>query len=205
MIEEVQANLYKIEIPLPNNPLKAINSYVIKNSERNLIIDTGWNQDECMNAMQAGLRRLGVDVRETDFFITHLHSDHLGLVSNLATKTSKIYFNQPDADWMNSGFTLNDLIHFARLNGFPESELEEILHSHPGFKYRLEGDINFHILRENEPFVLETTYSIVLKPLGILRGICAFTNLIRKSSWPGIIFLIELLQTFNYGLMSGIP
>jgi glyoxylase-like metal-dependent hydrolase (beta-lactamase superfamily II) len=150
MIEEVQANLYKIEIPLPNNPLKAINSYVIKNSERNLIIDTGWNQDECMNAMQAGLRRLGVDVRETDFFITHLHSDHLGLVSNLATKTSKIYFNQPDADWMNSGFTLNDLIHFARLNGFPESELEEILHSHPGFKYRLEGDINFHILREND-------------------------------------------------------
>jgi len=71
MIEEILANLYKIEIPLPDNPLKALNSYVIRNSERNLIIDTGWNQEECMNAIQTGLRELGVDIRKTDFFITH--------------------------------------------------------------------------------------------------------------------------------------
>ena len=83
MIEEILANLYKIEIPLPESPLKALNSYVIKNSERNLIIDTGWNQEECMNAMQTGLKELGVDLRKTDFFITHLHADHLGLVSTL--------------------------------------------------------------------------------------------------------------------------
>ena len=55
MIEEILANLYRIEIPLPQSPLKALNSYVIKNPERNLIIDTGWNQEECMNAMQTGL------------------------------------------------------------------------------------------------------------------------------------------------------
>ena len=41
MIEEVLPNLYKMEIPLPRNPLKAVNSYVIKNNERNLMIDTG--------------------------------------------------------------------------------------------------------------------------------------------------------------------
>jgi len=46
MVEEILSNLYKIEIPLPKNPLKAINSYVIKNSGRNLIVDTGWNQKE---------------------------------------------------------------------------------------------------------------------------------------------------------------
>ena len=28
MIEEILANLYKIEIPLPKSPLKALNSYV---------------------------------------------------------------------------------------------------------------------------------------------------------------------------------
>ena len=41
MIDEVYPNLYRIEIPLPRNPLKSLNSYVIKGSSRNLIVDTG--------------------------------------------------------------------------------------------------------------------------------------------------------------------
>lgn len=80
MIQEIFKNIYKIEIPIFNSPLKALNSYVIKGLERSLIIDTGLNQEECMNAMQAGLREIGVDLRETDFFITHIHPDHIGLV-----------------------------------------------------------------------------------------------------------------------------
>jgi glyoxylase-like metal-dependent hydrolase (beta-lactamase superfamily II) len=107
MIEQILANLNKVEIPLPKNPLKTINSYVIKNSELNLIIDTGWNQEETMNAMQTGLRELGVDITKADFFITHLHPDHLGFVSNLATRNSTIYFNQKDEDRYNSGIQLN--------------------------------------------------------------------------------------------------
>jgi glyoxylase-like metal-dependent hydrolase (beta-lactamase superfamily II) len=150
MIEEIMANLYRIEIPLPKSPLKALNSYVIKNTERNLIIDTGWNQEECMYAMQTGLRELGVDIRKTDFFITHIHSDHLGLVSNLITDTSMIYFNQPDADWFNSGIHLDDFVIFARLNGYRENELQEALHSHPGFKFRSKGNLVFHILKEGD-------------------------------------------------------
>jgi glyoxylase-like metal-dependent hydrolase (beta-lactamase superfamily II) len=150
MIEEILSNLYKIEIPLPNNPLKAINSYVIKNTDRNLIIDTGWNQEECMEAMQAGLTELGVDIRKTDFFITHLHADHFGLVSNLVTDTSKIYFNHPDADRFRSGFSLDDFINFARLNGYPENELQTALQNHPGLKFRAKADLAFHILKEGD-------------------------------------------------------
>ena len=150
MIEEILENLYKIEIPLPDNPLKALNSYVIKSSERNLIIDTGWNQEECMNAMKAGLREIEIDLMKTDFFITHFHADHLGLVSSLVTDTSKIYFNQPDADQFNSGFSVDEFLNFARLNGFPENELQAIRHSHPGFKFRSEENIPFHILKEGD-------------------------------------------------------
>jgi glyoxylase-like metal-dependent hydrolase (beta-lactamase superfamily II) len=150
MIEEILANLYRIEIPLPRSPLKSLNSYVIRNAERNLIIDTGWNQEECMTAMQAGLKELGVDVRRTDFFITHLHADHFGLLSDLVTETSKIYFNQPDADRFRSGFRLDDFAHFARLNGYPESELQASLQSHPGFKFRPKQNLGFHILKEGD-------------------------------------------------------
>jgi len=150
MVEEILANLYKLEIPLPKSPLKALNSYVIKNTERNLIIDTGWNQEECMYAMQTGLRELGVDTRKTDFFITHLHADHFGLISDLITDTSKIYFNQPDADRFKSGFRWDDFVDFARLNGVPENELQAIRQSHPGLKFRAKEGLAFHILREGD-------------------------------------------------------
>jgi hypothetical protein len=59
MVEEVLTNIYRIEIPLPGNSLKAINSYVVKDSTRNLIIDSVLNRRECGDAMKAGLAELG--------------------------------------------------------------------------------------------------------------------------------------------------
>ena len=88
MIEEIVPDLYRIEIPLPGNPLKSLNSYLIRTPERFLIVDTGMNRDECFHEMQAGLEMLSVDLYKTDFFITHLHSDHLGLTSRLATSSA---------------------------------------------------------------------------------------------------------------------
>jgi glyoxylase-like metal-dependent hydrolase (beta-lactamase superfamily II) len=154
MVEEILTNLYKIEIPLPKSPLKSLNSYVIKDTDRNLIIDTGWNQEECMHAMRAGLRELGVDVKKTDFFITHLHADHFGLLSDLVTETSKIYFNQPDVDRFREGFRPDRFARFARLNGYPESELQESLQSHPGFKFRPKESMVFHILKEGDTITI---------------------------------------------------
>jgi glyoxylase-like metal-dependent hydrolase (beta-lactamase superfamily II) len=100
--------------------------------------------------MEAGLNELGVDIGQTDFFITHLHSDHLGLVSSLVTDTSTLYFNQPDADRIQSGFSWDAFADFAGLNGFPEKELQTVLRSHPGFKFRPIGQLSFHILKEGD-------------------------------------------------------
>ena len=55
-MEEISPNLYRIEIPLPESPLKYLNSYVIKADKRNLIIDTGLDRTECFEVMQAGLK-----------------------------------------------------------------------------------------------------------------------------------------------------
>ena len=72
MAEEILPNIFREEIPLPQNPLKAINSYVIKEGGRFLMIDTGMNRPECLQAMQAYIKEIGVDLEKTDFFITHL-------------------------------------------------------------------------------------------------------------------------------------
>ena len=68
MIEEIGSDFYRVEIPLPDTVLKIVNSYVIRDGERNLIIDTGMYNDECFNAMQAALKKLDVRSGENRFF-----------------------------------------------------------------------------------------------------------------------------------------
>ncbi len=148
MLTEVLPKLYKLEIPLPNNPLKALNAYVFKGKDRNLIVDTGMNREECKSVMLSGLREIDIDLKKTDFFITHMHADHAGLISSLQTETSKVYCSEPDARRINFSDQWDKTLANARLNGFPESDLQEAYKNHPGNKYQSRGMIDFNIFRE---------------------------------------------------------
>ena len=150
MAEEVLKNIYRCEIPLPKNPLRSVNSYFIRGRERDLIVDTGMNRDECMRAMQFCLEELKVDLNKTDFFITHLHVDHLGLLSSLVGERSVVYFNQPDSERLRSSTRWNEMINFTLVNGFPEDELRTILNYHPAYQYGLKKDVSFTILKEGD-------------------------------------------------------
>ncbi|NLI91445.1 MAG: MBL fold metallo-hydrolase [Peptococcaceae bacterium] len=91
MIKKLFDDIYRIKIPLPNNPLKATNSYFIRGRERNLLIDTGFNPSECQKAMEQAMQDIGFTMGETDLFITHAHGDHSGLTGYLAKPETKIY------------------------------------------------------------------------------------------------------------------
>lgn len=150
MIEEVFPNIFREEIPLPQNPLKAINSYVIKGDGRFLMIDTGMNRPECLQAMEAYIKELGVDLKRTDFFITHLHADHLGLVSELAQDSSKVYFNYPDTEIINDPNHWEEMAASAGMNGFPESDIEAAILKHPGRRYHARRPLPLTLLREGD-------------------------------------------------------
>ncbi|MFC1848017.1 MBL fold metallo-hydrolase [Chloroflexota bacterium] len=153
MIEEILPNLYRMEIPLPRNPLRSLNSYLIKGKGRSLIIDTGMNRDECMQVMRSHLVKLEVDLNHTDFFITHMHADHVGLVGNLVSKYSKIYLNSAEApifNWLYSDEHWEEIYRAFRSNNFPEEELKEALRVHPGRKYRPKAGLVFSVLSEGE-------------------------------------------------------
>lgn len=135
MADEIRKNLYRIVVPLPNSPLKDLNSYVIKGENRNLIIDTGFNRSVCYEAMLKGLAELEMDLNKTDFMLTHMHADHTGLVTRLASETSKIFFSRIDARVFDDDQSWQPLVDFAQINGFPADELQKALASHPGFKY----------------------------------------------------------------------
>ena len=79
MVDEVARNIFRIGVPLPNNPLRELNSYFIRGTDGDLLIDTGFRNEICRAALEEGLRELHSDPARRDVLITHLHSDHSGM------------------------------------------------------------------------------------------------------------------------------
>jgi glyoxylase-like metal-dependent hydrolase (beta-lactamase superfamily II) len=181
MIEQIQPDLFKIEIPLPRNPLRALNSYVIKGDGRSLIIDTGMNREECLEPMLQSLRELNVDLDNTDFFITHLHADHLGQVGKLKTDSSRIYFSEVEAaviapEQKDPEERRRESFDFYVSHGFPEEELKAAIQNHPGFRYSPKRQITFTTLREGDTVEV---------------GDYAFTCILTPGHSPGHMCLYE--------------
>jgi len=173
MIEEVFPSIFKIEIPIPDNPLRATNSYLVVSEDRFLIIDTGMNREECMKRMASSLKELEVDLNRTDFFVTHSHSDHIGLVSELKKDGSKLFFNSPDAEVLQDPAHWTKLATFAAVNGFPEAEAA--IERHPGRKYLFRGSLDFDLLREGDEIRIGEYHFKCLETPGHTRGhICLY-------------------------------
>ncbi|MCL1990865.1 MAG: MBL fold metallo-hydrolase [Defluviitaleaceae bacterium] len=98
MIQSILPHLYRIEIPLPNSPLKTLNSYIMTSNDRHLIVDTGFNMPECLETMRNAIEILGLDMTKTDILATHLHADHNGLISQIMSETSDVYMGRIDRE-----------------------------------------------------------------------------------------------------------
>lgn len=80
-IERLHERIWRFDLPLPNNPLRVLNCYVLKADrpgERSLLIDTGFNLEECRERLFEAMDRLGLNKYNTDIFLTHSHADHSG-------------------------------------------------------------------------------------------------------------------------------
>lgn len=134
MPEEIIDRIYRIPVPLPGNPLKELNAYLIKGGGRNLLIDTGFRQPACREALFAGLRALGLRRGEVEVLLTHLHSDHSGLAPE-AARDRTIYISAADRP------TLDDLharqVHWDELEarfqeeGFPRRLMIRLQDANP--------------------------------------------------------------------------
>lgn len=149
-VEELQPDLFRIKVPLPDSPLRFLNSYVVRSAGRSLVIDTGLNRGVCLAAMRSGLEAAKVDPDRTDFFITHLHADHFGLVSRLVSGSSRVFFNRPDAEIVEAWSGWGPMLASAAENGFPETELRRAIESHPGFKFSSEWVPELNILNDGD-------------------------------------------------------
>jgi glyoxylase-like metal-dependent hydrolase (beta-lactamase superfamily II) len=152
MIEQVSAGIYRIEVPLPHNPLKWLNSYFIRGGGRNLLIDTGFNQPECREAQAAARAELGFEMDNTDILVTHAHSDHTGLVQEFTRPGNIVYCDAHTAryylgtDQAGRWQAFDDM---RQQSGLPEIDLA----NHPGYKYGsvpLENPGQMHIIKDGD-------------------------------------------------------
>ena len=152
-VEEVLPGIYRIPVPLTGNPLRELNSYVIKGdmegnkasgTTRHLLVDTGFRTDECKEAIGRGMDQIGICMRDTDILLTHLHVDHSGNAADFACEGSKVYIGQidgeyllgsddtydPERDMMLTRY-IRDRIRRMREHGIPEHVIDEMVEATP--------------------------------------------------------------------------
>lgn len=146
-VEKVCSNIYRIGVPLPGSPLKELGCYIIRGQagERNLMVDTGFNREECEEAVRAGLQELQIDMERTDIFLTHLHADHSGLCGRLKTKHNKVYIRACDGARVNGFLTQkywDDLMALQEPMGVPQEDRLDY-HKHPAYLNRVSEPVDF--------------------------------------------------------------
>jgi len=151
-VDEIEKGIFRIEVPLPGSPLKSINSYIIVGKERNLMIDTGMNMDECIQTIKKGLEEIKIDLSETDIFITHMHADHSGLAAVLAKEDRFVYFNRKEIEMFFSfkGDYWENVIAFMKRHGFPSDDATNAVYKHPGYKYIAKGYVNLYPVEDKD-------------------------------------------------------
>lgn len=146
MVQEIMPGVHRMTISLPGNPLKSLNSYLIKGQGRSLLIDTGFNMPECLADLKDGLAQLDVDLDSTDVFLTHFHADHSGQVTQVANKNNTVYIPAGDMGLFEMAThggkdAWEEFDNFYLREGYPAEELERTQEMSPARRFVARGQV----------------------------------------------------------------
>jgi len=130
---EILNGVHQIKIPAPESASWYTNVYVIEGSDGHILVDSGWDSQESLWALQEGIKGANLKLRDIKkVVITHIHPDHYGL----STKIKQICGAQVAIHRIDAGFIFprykdfDDLIkkteELLRQNGAPEDELLQL-------------------------------------------------------------------------------
>lgn len=129
LITKISENIYAIQVPLPNNPLRATNSYFIRGRERDLLIDSGFAIPACRIPLSQALTELRSHPERRAVLGTHIHTDHVGLLSEFRGKKQPFYLSKADLDYHKIYIETGKFYDYQKTRflseGFPPDEYEE--------------------------------------------------------------------------------
>jgi len=167
---EAAPGIYRISVPLPNNPLKAVNSYFIppQGGMRGLLVDTGFKAPESREVLTAALAELDADMEQTDIFVTHSHSDHAGLSVVVAGESTRIFVSEADHERLTvagSDRIWESRFRYYLREGFPEDVIDANIRNNPVRVYAPGDSPKYTSLREGDVLTVPGyTFACVLTP-----------------------------------------
>ncbi|MET1124713.1 MAG: MBL fold metallo-hydrolase [Archaeoglobaceae archaeon] len=129
-MEKIGEDLYRIRVPLPGNPLKSVNCYVIADKPP-VFVDVGMNMEACLNALRTAVERFGKPI----VVATHMHADHLGVAGRIA---DVVLMSGEEIEVFRkfaSGESWKRIVEFFIASGFPEDVARLALSLHPGVRF----------------------------------------------------------------------
>jgi glyoxylase-like metal-dependent hydrolase (beta-lactamase superfamily II) len=83
--------LYRIPLPMPQDGLRAVNVYALRDGDAFVLVDSGWYVPEARAVLGQALRALDADPgRISRILVTHVHRDHYTLAVRLRTEHPSI-------------------------------------------------------------------------------------------------------------------
>jgi glyoxylase-like metal-dependent hydrolase (beta-lactamase superfamily II) len=204
-VEEISTDFFRIEIPLPDSPLPYVNAYLIRSDRRHLLIDTGLNRSKCLTVMKDSFQQLGVNLDDTDIFITHFHADHFGLAKALVRKTTTVFFNGPDAEILKSWQGIDTLLPFADLHGFPAGPLKTAFDDFPAIKLPTEWIPEMTFLSDNQTITCGSYSFRCIETAGHTPGHLCLYEPDKKLLISGDHLLNEISPIIHCWLNRGNP
>jgi glyoxylase-like metal-dependent hydrolase (beta-lactamase superfamily II) len=131
---QIVPGIHQIQVPIPDNPLGHLNSYLLEGKHGWTMIDTGWATTQAFDALSSGLGQFNVSLADiSTIVITHAHPDHIGLVGRImhVNPSIRLALHRWEFDFTQELFSnyvdlREKLIAIFRKHGVPDAELSAV-------------------------------------------------------------------------------
>ncbi|MGH3759259.1 MBL fold metallo-hydrolase [Actinophytocola sp.] len=153
---EVAGGVWSVPLPFPN-PLGFAFGYVVPVPDGVVVVDAGWDSDECWDAFRAGLAAAGAGLDDlVGVVITHVHPDHYGLAERIrASSAAWLAVHPAERPRIAAGEhdrvrAIDDMAEWLRQAGAPASEFAELRADEADMRAGISMVVPEHDLRDGD-------------------------------------------------------
>jgi glyoxylase-like metal-dependent hydrolase (beta-lactamase superfamily II) len=129
----VLEGVYQIKSPAPAGSPWSTNVYVIEGRNGHILVDSGWDSQEALWALQEGVKGANLKLRDIkQVVVTHIHPDHYGLSTKVKQVCgARLAMHRLEAEFISPRYEdFVELIEktgkLLQQNGVPENELPQL-------------------------------------------------------------------------------